>query len=233
MAGFNASLKLGGDPQPLPADLTVDQGRLVIKSSDQLIGDWGLKDLAFQRVANGFRMDVEGEQLILEMSDGAAFEEAIGFNRKGRGRAAKPSRREKTKTQKDTARTGTATAVAESATSPTPAPKTSFVEGVLRKLDAVLERAEKRYGSLLPHWVFSRGTVYVLLATLVVGLVFPTVVSTMLLLLGFAVVVFGAVLYTDNGLAVRILPGRATATHVLIGGVGLLVFGFALAVFTS
>jgi hypothetical protein len=234
MAGFSASLKLGGDPKPLAADLTVDQGQLVIKSSDQLIGSWGLKDLAFQRVANGFKVDVEGEQIILEMNDSTAFEEAIGFKRRGGHRTAKPSRREKAKAQEAPAPARSTTAVASpAATTATDSSTGSFLSGMLKKLDAGLEKAERAYGSLLPRWVFTRGTVWVILATLVISLIFPTVVSTMLLLFGFAVVVFGAVLYTDTGLAVKVLPGRATATHVLIGGVGFLVIGFALAVFTS
>jgi hypothetical protein len=43
-------------------------------------------------------------------------------------------------------------------------------------------------------------------------------------------VILGAVLYTDDAMARRWLPGRLTALHVLIGGTGLAVLGVLVAV---
>jgi len=257
MSGFNAALKVKGDPEPLQARLEVEDGRLIISAADQRIGEWNLTDLDIGRTPEGFRVQVEGEELLLEVSDPLAFEEAIGTNDektaknrtarfKGRTRKSTKQTTTKDKTRPDgrsAKQTVTeaksrpddqATKQAATQTESTPDGRAKRASSAfLAALDKGLDWAEKSWGSLLPEWVFTRGTAGFFAAGLLVMLILPGIFSTILLVGGFLLLVLGAVVYTDSTLAARILPGRATAAHVLIVGVGILVFGFLLALLAN
>lgn len=199
MGGFDASLRVAGDAQPIEARLEIDAGRLRLRAADQMIGDWPIKDLDFHRIGQGFRAIIEGEEVLLDIADPHSFEHALGLNQP-------------------------------------PAPKRDFdrlnrtLVAILSRVDRTLAGAEKRYGPLLPRWVFTRRMAGLLALGMVLMLVFPGVASTVLLAVGFTTVVFGAVVYTDNSLAAKVLPGRTTAVHVLIAGVAIVVLGFLVAV---
>jgi hypothetical protein len=251
MGRFDASLVIPGDSKPLSAIVVIEDGRLRIRTASHDIGDWSLQDVAFTSLPSGFRMEVEGEELIIELDDHDRFNDDVTANtKKSRRRrrtkdatTTKVSRRPKspTKSAKDrpanresrraTAREG------DDAVTPTRTRSESRsrepTKGFGAWLDRVLDRAEKRYGALLPPWVFTRGTAIILGLWLLLMLLFPSLISTMLLLAGFLAVVFGAVVYTDGALAARVLPGRSTPNHVLIAGVGLVVLGFLLGVIAN
>ncbi len=257
MSGFNAALKVTGNTEPLQARLEVENGRLIISAADQSIGDWNLKDLDIGRTPEGFRFEVEGEELLLEVADPLAFEEAIATNNqkaaknrtgrfKGKTRKSAKQTSTKDKTRPESRSTRQTSTPAKSSpdsraakqtatqTESTPdgrAKRTSAA--FLTALDKGLDRAEKSWGSLLPEWVFTRGTAGFFAAGLLLMLLLPGIFSTILLIGGFLLLVLGAVVYTDSTLAARILPGRATAAHVLIVGVGILVFGFLLALLAN
>ena len=273
MSGFTAALKVKGDTEPLQAQLEVENGRLIISAANQSIGDWNLEDLDIGRTPEGFRFEVEGEELLLEVSDPLAFEEAIGTNDrkaaksrtgrfKGKNRKSTKQTSTKDKTRPDGQATKQTSTPAKSrpdgqATKQTSTPAKSRPDGQATKqtttqtesttdgrakrasaafltaLDKGLDRAEKSWGSLLPEWVFTRGTAGFFAAGILVMLILPGIFSTVLLIGGFLLLVLGAVVYTDSTLAARILPGRATAAHVLIVGVGILVFGFVLALLAN
>jgi hypothetical protein len=101
---------------------------------------------------------------------------------------------------------------------------------VITLTDGLIDSAERRFGDLLPSWVFSRGVVWLIVVMGVITIFLPSLVSVILLIGGLAVVVFGAVLYTDDRSAAKLLPGRMKATHVLIVGVGLLLLGVLVGV---
>ena len=257
MSGFTAALKVKGDTEPLQARLEVENGRLIISAANQSIGDWNLEDLDIGRTPEGFRFEVEGEELLLEVSDPLAFEEAIGTNDrkaaknrtgrfKGKSRKSTKQTSTKDKTRPDGQATKQTSTPAKSrpdgqATKQTTTQTESTTDGrakrasaaFLTALDKGLDRAEKSWGSLLPEWVFTRGTAGFFAAGILVMLILPGIFSTVLLIGGFLLLVLGAVVYTDSTLAARILPGRATAAHVLIVGVGILVFGFVLALLAN
>ncbi|MCH8983936.1 MAG: hypothetical protein IH943_07535 [Acidobacteria bacterium] len=257
MSGFTAALKVKGDTEPLQARLEVENGRLIISAANQSIGDWNLEDLDIGRTPEGFRFEVEGEELLLEVSDPLAFEEAIGTNDrkaaknrtgrfKGKSRKSTKQTSTKDKTRPDGRSTRQTSTPAKSrpdgqATKQTTTQTESTTDGrakrasaaFLTALDKGLDRAEKSWGSLLPEWVFTRGTAGFFAAGILVMLILPGIFSTVLLIGGFLLLVLGAVVYTDSTLAARILPGRATAAHVLIVGVGILVFGFVLALLAN
>lgn len=257
MSDFTAALKVKGDTEPLQARLEVENGRLIISAANQSIGDWNLEDLDIGRTPEGFRFEVEGEELLLEVSDPLAFEEAIGTNDrkaaknrtgrfKGKNRKSTKQTSTKDKTRPDGRSTRQTSTPAKSrpdgqATKQTTTQTESTTDGrakrasaaFLTALDKGLDRAEKSWGSLLPEWVFTRGTAGFFAVGILVMLILPGIFSTVLLIGGFLLLVLGAVVYTDSTLAARILPGRATAAHVLIVGVGILVFGFVLALLAN
>ena len=248
MGRFDASLLIPGDSKPLTAILVVEEGRLRIRTASYDIGDWRLEDISLSTAPNGFRMEVEGEELIVELEDPVKFEDEMSVGKKRRGRRDRAkgpeAKRRPDKPAKDLADRPIKQNRRQTRSRPenrTESPVDQAAEGHERewaknfglKLDQLLEKAEKAYGALLPRWVFSRGTVAILALVLLGMILFPGVISTLLLITGFLLVAFGAVVYTDSSLAARVLPGRSTPTHVLITGVGIVVFGFLLGAITT
>ena len=249
MGPFSASLKVPGDTSSLDATLLVENGRLEIKAGDQPIGDWSLKEIDLDPMDNGFRMFADGEQLLIEVKDRSGFEEAVGRNSgpmtrkrpklssriksQKRPKAEKPPKAEKapkaeklpkpakeTKASKNGKPSGT-----DQATKSDQAEEEHESSGFIGWIDAIMDRAERRFGALLPTWFFGRLTALVLVILLVVSIFLPSVISSIFLLGGLVTVVFGAVVYTDGHLAAKLLPGRSTPGHVLILGVGILLLG--------
>jgi hypothetical protein len=230
MGGFAAALKVGADTEPLRTKLEVEGGRLIIHAADQKIGDWALSDLDFQRVSGGYRVDVEGEEIILDVEDVLGFQEAISVKskRKGARHASSPATIASPPSPERRAN-GQAAPGAPAAPKDSE-PESTVVARSLGAVDSALERAKASAGSDWPGWIFTLWTVggFVLLLALV--LLLPGIFSTLFLIAGLGAVVLGAVLYTDDAMARRWLPGRLTALHVLIGGTGLAVLGVLVAV---
>jgi hypothetical protein len=220
MGPFSASLRVAGDTSALPAQLLVEDGRLRIESGDQAIGEWPLADIDLNRTEVGYRMRAEGEQLFLSVQDIAGFDEAVNLKTKRRRRANATAKANGTKVANpEKARTKKAKKTKE--------PKQAGDPGFL---DRWLIAAEKRFGALLPDWVFTRLVIYLLVVGLVVTIFFPGIISGLMLIGGLLTVVFGSVLYTDGRMATKVLPGRMTPAHVLIAGVGILVVGVLVGV---
>ena len=180
-------------------------------------------------------MTAEGEQLFIEVSDLSGFDAAVDensrrrrFARKGGGKLPK----------KEPADAEQAQPLAVKPVKPAKEPKVKEpsepgANPVMGFVDGLVERAEKRFGSLLPAWVFSRWTVLAIVLVLLTAIFLPALIANLLLFGGLGVVVFGAVLYTDDRMSAKILPGRSTPTHVLISGVGLLMVGVLIGVIGS
>ncbi len=89
----------------------------------------------------------------------------------------------------------------------------------------MIEASERRWGSLLPEWVFNRIVFVVALVLFALAIVFRGVTSIVLLIAGVLALMVGGASYTDAVMASKLLPGRTTPTHLLIVGVGLLAVG--------
>ena len=248
MGPFSASLKVPGDTSSLAATLLVENGRLEIKAGDQSIGDWSLKEIDLDPMDTGFRMFADGEQLLIEVKDRSGFEQAVGQNHgpmtrkrpklssriksEKRPKAEKPPKVEKAPKPEELPRPVKETKASKNGkSSETDQATRSDPEevhessGLMGRIDGIMDRAERRFGALLPSWVFGRPTVLVLAILLLVTIFLPGVISSILLLGGLVTVVFGAVVYKDGHLAAKLLPGRSTPGHVLILGVGILLLG--------
>jgi hypothetical protein len=232
MGSFSASLRTIGDRKGLPATVTLDHGRISIEAGEHAIGEWSLDEIHLEPTGSGYRMAAEGEQIILEIQDSENFE--IELRATARGKTKTKARAKKASSVRSEERPPGAIRARAMETkplvvsAPQKAPTPSHEAGVEAKgskLDRALGSAEKRWGSLLPDWVFKRRMVWIGGGILVLTIVFPGLVSTVLLLAGLLLVLAGAVVYTDQVLAAKWLPGRMTPMHVLISGVGVLVFG--------
>ena len=251
MGRFDASLVIPGDSESLSAILVVEDGRLRIKTASHDIGDWSLQEVALTSIPSGFRMEVEGEELIVEIHDRDRFNDEVAANtKKSRRRrrtrdpnTAKPTRRPEPSARRASGRPtnrkkrqtpprASGHAVDQVESQPERGSR-ELAKKFGARLDRVLDKAERRYGPLLPSWVFTRGMTAVLGLLLLLPILFPSLISTTLMLSGFLAVAFGAVLYTDGALAARVLPGRSTPIHVLIGGISLVVVGFLVGVIAN
>ena len=98
----------------------------------------------------------------------------------------------------------------------TPKVKTPKVRGE-SKLDVYLARAQERFGSKLPNWVFGRWGIVAAVAVIALCVIFAELVSNLLLIAGVMVVLLGGVTMLDSVIARRVLHHKVTPTQVLIG----------------
>lgn len=254
MGTFSASLRAIDDVKALPATVEISEGHLKIAAGSSEIGSWPLDEIQLEEVPTGYRMVAEGDQILIELKDVAAFSAALAnVAKKKRGRVRRATAKaDPTGSQPRehvTAPPIVAKPIELTVPQPTRVPvaaqtpdhvasrsvKESTKPGIGARVfdgvDTLLIKAKKRYGPYLPDFMFSRAMFVIALATLIVMVVFPVVFSTVLLISGVLVVLFGAVVYSDSMLASRFLPGRATPTQALLLGLGVLILGVLLGAF--
>jgi hypothetical protein len=233
MGTFTASLRSIGDIRGLPATVELSEDGLRIEAAEMEIGSWALSEVRLDPTATGYRMTVEGEEILLEFKDPDAFGQALEERNSKKSRL--PSMRKRSGSKRKDERPAASVDVA---TSPSRDSRPQRKEqrsgsrtadgrsgGFGSRVDALLGRAHKQFGGFLPDWVFSRGVLAIGTVVLIAMLALPGLASILLLIAGIVVVLVGAVAYSDSVIASRILPGRMTAAHVLITGVGILVAG--------
>ncbi len=242
MGSFSASLRTIGDRRGLPATVTIDSGRITIEAGDHPIGDWSLDEVHLEPTGNGYRMAAEGEQILLEVQDAESFEIELRTIRKRprirparKGREREPSRSRAEKPKPEPNRQPRRETPPRRVEEPKPKPSqtvevTPRSGGVMGRVDAVISAAERKWGSLLPPWVFTRRVVWACLAVVAATVVFPGIISSLLLFTGLILVLAGAVVYTDSVMAAKWLPGRMTPMHVLIAGVAVVMLGVLVGV---
>ena len=96
MGQFQGSLRLPGDSRPLPATVSLGEGRLQVASGDYVIGDWPVDTIDISHVPEGIRVKAEGEVLLLDIPDRDGFAQATAFMTQKPKRAIKPKRAAKT-----------------------------------------------------------------------------------------------------------------------------------------
>jgi hypothetical protein len=79
MPVYNGTIQLEGDPNVLPAVITVDGGRIVISSRSQPIGDWSLPSAGFRRVPQGVVLAVDEGKLLMVVDDSDSLARAVGL----------------------------------------------------------------------------------------------------------------------------------------------------------
>ncbi|MGD2101840.1 MAG: hypothetical protein PVG83_06340 [Acidimicrobiia bacterium] len=244
METFDASLRAIGDVKALPAKVGLADGQLSLAAGDTELGTWAINEIEFESIPNGYRMSVEGDQIVVELKNVDAFTEALDQGRKRRGRRRKTSVRKSKRAESVAAQPSPA----REPTPPSPPSPSREVarppvdqpgvrskerperQGLIDRLDRSLVKAQKRFGPYLPDWVFTRFMFGVLVSALILMVVLPGFISVILLVGGLLLVLFGAVVYTDPMLASRLLPGRTAPQHALLFGVLTLMVGVLLGV---
>ena len=225
MGKFTASLRLPGDSNALAATVQVQEGRLQVASGEHVIGDWEIAAIDISRIPEGIRVAAEGEVLLLDIDDRAAFEQeaaAIGGKAKRSSRPRKSAKAEASRAPKaKSARTATISKPA--------AEKTAKVKGESR-VDRFLKQAKERFGSSAPDWLFTRRGLVGVLALLALCVVFAQLVSNLLLIAGVISLLIGGVTMLDTVIARRILRHRVTPIQVVIGGGSVFVAGLLVGV---
>lgn len=247
MGTFSASLRATGDIKSLAATIELSDGHLSIVAGSTEIGRWPLSEIQLEEIPTGYRMAAEGEQILLEIKDLTSFNaelEKASKKRFGRGRRKEErghSAPEVEPTGVATVKTVPSPTSRASSTTPTqpetsdstaakakPQSRRGSGSGLLGAVDSLLIKAKKRFGAVLPDFMFSRAMFLILIALLVVMALLPSVLSTILLIGGASLVLFGAIVYSDSVLASRWLPGRATPQQALLLGLGVLLLGVLL-----
>lgn len=246
MGTFSASLRAIGDVKALPATVELSDGQLMIVAGSTEIGSWPLSEIRLEQIPTGYRMVAEGEQILLEFKDLDSFATELGkASKKRRARSRSAATTTKTSFEDAVSQSSPIEApeqpvplVEQSIPAPvskgTPAPPSKRAKtssggsGIFRPIDAMLIKAKKRFGAVLPDFVFSRAMFIIAVAALVVMVLMPSIFSTVLLIAGALTVLFGAVVYSDSVLASRWLPGRATPQQALLVGLGVLLLGVLL-----
>ncbi len=196
-----------------------------VASGEHVIGDWEIAAIDISRIPEGIRVAAEGEVLLLDIDDRAAFEEEAASLKPTSKRSSRPR-----KSAKAEASRAPKTKPAKTATVPKPpAEKATKVKGESR-IDQFLEQAKERFGSRIPDWVFTRGGLVGVLALIVFCVVFAQLVSNLLLIAGVIALLIGGVTMLDSVIARRILRHRVTPIQVVIGGGTVFVAGLLVGV---
>jgi len=221
MGQFQGSLRLPGDSRPLPATVQLGDGRLQVASGDHVIGDWPVEAIDISHVPEGIRVKAEGEVLLLELSDRDAFAQAAASQTQKSNRLTRQRRPAKTP---GTSAPAPAQAATKTAKVKTPKVKTPKVRGE-SKVDVYLARAQERFGSKLPNWVFGRWGIVAAIALVALCVIFAELVSNLLLIAGVMVLLVGGVTMLDSVIARRLLHHKITPIQVVIGGGSIFVAG--------
>lgn len=239
MERFDASLRAIGDVKALPATVGLGDGQLSLAAGDTDLGTWAINEIEFEPIPTGYRMSVEGDQIIIELRDVDAFTEALDKGRKRRMRGRKQKKSKQTEpaavqahtepTPPTQARRSREVALPP-ASEPTVSRKSPERTRLIDRIDRMLVKAQKRFGPYLPDWVFTRFMFGILISAIILMVVLPGFISVILLVGGLLLVLLGAVVYTDPMLASRLLPGRTAPQHALLFGVLTLMVGVLLGV---
>lgn len=221
MTQFQASLIAAGDPEPLPTTVELNQGKLVIASNGQAIGDWPVEDLDIERIVGGFRVKLDGEVAVLKLTHSDEFNaELRQFNESKAEPVKEPRRAKKVKEAKEPRPAARAEAKERPAKDPG--------EGFLVRLDEKLEVASKKWNRYLPDWLFTRGGVAVVSLFLVAVLAFRSLFATMFLVIAAIGLITSAVALLDQVIAARIFRNGFTPIHGLIGSLAVVLFSILL-----
>ncbi len=198
---FEGTIRLE-DGDGLESSLTVDSGRFVVEAGEYEIGNWAVEELSVERQNGEFRIGVEGEELVVSVSDPATFSESLGIKER------KPKQRKKTKTEKVSKKRSReeANPPATAAADQTP--------GLLARIPT--------------KWKLSG---FVLVGLVVLGVLVPSWLALLLLLVGMVTLFLGIAARSESGAAFLPPPFFAT-TAASVGGIALVLLAVVIIAIT-
>jgi hypothetical protein len=66
-------------PRPLSVEIRLDEETILLTAGERVIGVWSLHELPLRATDEGFRLRIEGEDVLLTTTDDAGFALAIGL----------------------------------------------------------------------------------------------------------------------------------------------------------
>ncbi len=94
MSSFNARLRLPGQSKlPLAVEVDIHNERMTLTSGHRTLADWPLSTLDIHGEADGFHIAVDGDEVVLSVSEPARFAALLGISVKSRASAPIPSAR--------------------------------------------------------------------------------------------------------------------------------------------
>ena len=81
MSSFNARLRVPGTRLPLGVEVDILHERMTLTSRDRTVANWPLDKLDVVVRADGFHITVDGEEMILYVTDSKAFAAELGVGR--------------------------------------------------------------------------------------------------------------------------------------------------------
>lgn len=78
MTSFDARLRLIGESGlPLGVEVDITGERMLVSSGKRVVADWPLDEITISLLADGFHIDAEGEEIVLNVSDERRFTIAV------------------------------------------------------------------------------------------------------------------------------------------------------------
>ena len=77
---FDARLRLPGSRLPLGVEVDILHERMTVTSGERTVAQWPLERLEVTRRPDGFHIKVDGEELVLAVSDPNGFAKAVGVS---------------------------------------------------------------------------------------------------------------------------------------------------------
>lgn len=78
MTAFDARLRLLGESGlPLGVEIDLTGERMILTAAGKPLADWNLEDIRIVPTPSGFRVDAEGEAVILNVTDSERFVKEI------------------------------------------------------------------------------------------------------------------------------------------------------------
>lgn len=85
MPSFDARLRLPGHSRlPLGVEVDIDHERLTVTAGNRKVAAWPLKKLEVDNRPDGFHITVDGEEIVLSVTDSARFATELGLARNSR-----------------------------------------------------------------------------------------------------------------------------------------------------
>lgn len=82
MTSFDARLRLLGQAGfPLGVEVDLTGERMIVTAGREQVADWALDDIRIFSLADGFHIEAEGEEVILNVTDGSRFAAEVGLLR--------------------------------------------------------------------------------------------------------------------------------------------------------
>lgn len=80
MTSFDARLRLANEPGfPLGVEIDLTGERMVVTAGGKELADWSMREIEILAGSDGFHIEAEGEEVVLNVSDDARFARELGI----------------------------------------------------------------------------------------------------------------------------------------------------------